>query len=63
MKINIIIVGLAVSMVLVSHGLLAQLPGLPGPPDQAPIDGGLALLAALGGAYAIKKLRGRAGKP
>ena len=26
-------------------------------PDQAPIDGGLSLLAAAGGAYAIKKLR------
>jgi len=32
-------------------------PGLPGPPSQAPIDGGLTLLAAAGGAYAIKKLR------
>ena len=32
-------------------------PGLPGGPAQAPIDGGLALLAAAGGAYAIKKLR------
>jgi len=37
---------------------LAQ-PGLPGTPDQAPIDGGLGILAALGGAYAIKKLRDR----
>jgi len=36
--------------------LLAQ-PGLPNPPDQAPIDGGLSLLAAAGGAYAVKKLR------
>ena len=32
-------------------------PGLPAPPSQAPIDGGLTLLAAAGGAYAIKKLR------
>ncbi len=32
-------------------------PGLPGAPSQAPIDGGLTLLAAAGGAYAIKKLR------
>lgn len=38
--------------------LLAQ-PGLPGAPDQAPIDGGLGILAALGGGYAIKKLRDR----
>ncbi len=32
-------------------------PALPGAPTQAPIDGGLALLAAAGGAYAWKKLR------
>lgn len=32
-------------------------PALPGIPDQAPIDGGLGLLAAAGGAYAWKKLR------
>ncbi len=30
---------------------------LPPAPPQAPIDGGLSLLAAAGGAYAIKKLR------
>jgi hypothetical protein len=30
---------------------------LPIAPSQAPIDGGLGLLAAAGGAYAIKKLR------
>ena len=38
--------------------LAAQVP--PPPPDkpqQAPIDGGLGLLAAAGGAYAVKKLR------
>lgn len=34
-------------------------PGLPGDPEQAPIDGGLGILAALGGAYAVKKLRDR----
>ena len=32
-------------------------PGLPGAPSQAPIDGGLGLLAAAGGAYALRKLR------
>ncbi len=38
--------------------LLAQgLPGLPDDPEQTPIDGGLGILAAIGGAYAIKKLR------
>lgn len=34
-------------------------PGLPGTPEQTPIDGGLGILAALGGTYAIKKLRER----
>jgi len=32
-------------------------PTLPTMPDQAPIDGGLGLLAAAGGAYAWKRLR------
>ena len=34
-------------------------PTLPSMPSQAPIDGGLGLLAAAGGAYALKKLRGK----
>ncbi len=34
-------------------------PALPGVPTQAPIDGGLALLAAAGSAYAWKKLRNK----
>ena len=38
--------------------IVAQ-PGLPVAPDQAPIDGGLGLLAAAGGVYAIRKLRQR----
>lgn len=42
--------------VLISADVVAQ-PGLPTAPTQAPIDGGLALLAAAGGAYAWKKLR------
>ena len=37
--------------------LVQAQPGLPSAPTQAPIDGGLSLLAAAGGAYAIKKLR------
>lgn len=40
-------------------GLSAQPPGLPSAPSQAPIDGGLSLLAAAGGAYALKKLRSK----
>lgn len=35
----------------------AQPPPPPGKPTQTPIDGGLGLLAAAGGAYAVKKLR------
>ncbi|RNC83311.1 MAG: hypothetical protein ED557_11470 [Balneola sp.] len=50
-----------VVIVLTSDIILAQgLPGLPGFPDDpaaAPIDGGLGILAAAGGAYALKKLR------
>ncbi len=38
--------------------LFAQ-PSAPMNPAQAPIDGGLSLLAAAGGGYAIKKLRDR----
>lgn len=34
-------------------------PGLPDEPEQTPIDGGLGILAAAGGVYAIKKLRDR----
>ncbi len=48
-------------ILLTSDISLAQgLPGLPGFPDNpaaAPIDGGLGILAAAGGAYALKKLR------
>ena len=38
---------------------LSAQPGLPAAPSQAPIDGGLGLLAAAGGAYAWKKLKDR----
>ena len=34
-------------------------PSLPSNPPQAPIEGGLGLLAAAGGAYAYKKLKDR----
>lgn len=39
--------------------VLTAQPGLPSGPEQTPIDGGLGILAALGGAYAVKKLRDR----
>ncbi|WP_020403816.1 PID-CTERM protein-sorting domain-containing protein [Gracilimonas tropica] len=41
---------------LIPEYLMAQ-PGLPQAPSQAPIDGGLGILAAAGGMYAVKKLR------
>ncbi len=41
--------------------LLAQ-PGLPSSPEQTQL-GGIELLAAAGGAYALKKLRGRKDNP
>lgn len=37
----------------------AQAPPPPSDPTQAPIDGGLALLAAAGGAYGLKKLKNK----
>lgn len=48
---------LALITLLSLSGLLMAQPGLPSAPSQAPIDGGLSLLAVAGGAYAIKKLR------
>jgi len=35
----------------------AQIDGVPGNPDSAPIDGGLSLLVAGGVGYGIKKIR------
>jgi hypothetical protein len=45
-------------VLLLSMVAMAQ-PGLPGDPAQAPIDGGLGLLAAAGGLYAYKKIKNR----
>lgn len=53
---RVILLSLVLLVFLVPVMLFAQ-PGLPGDPDQVPIDGGLGILAALGGAYALKKLR------
>ncbi len=57
MKIRFIYL-VATLFVFTTEFLTAQ-PSLPTAPTQAPIDGGLGLLAAAGGAYAIKKLRDR----
>jgi hypothetical protein len=60
--------GIYLSILLISIALLAlilpdlasaQPPPPPGKPTQTPVDGGLGLLAAAGGAYAIKKLNDR----
>lgn len=45
------------TLVLLMTELVMAQPSLPMAPSQAPIDGGLGLLAAAGGAYAVKKLR------
>jgi len=50
-----LLLGFFAITVFVTEQAYAQ-PGLPTPPSQAPIDGGLGLLAAAGGAYALKKL-------
>lgn len=50
---------IAFAIVLLLTTDLYPQPGLPSSPSQAPIDGGLGLLAAAGGAYAYKKLRDR----
>lgn len=46
-------------LIIATNVALAQPPGMPSAPSQAPIDGGLGLLAAAGGAYAWKKLRNK----
>ena len=56
MKLNLLHLGCTFGMVLLLVGVaFAQPPGLPAQPSQAPIDGGLGLLAAAGGVYAFKK--------
>lgn len=53
---GVIFVIMLTTIAVNSQGL-PGLPPLPDDPDPAPIDGGLGLLAAAGGAYAYKKLR------
>lgn len=48
---------LTLTIILLATVVAFAQPGLPSAPSQAPIDGGLGLLAAAGGAYAYKKLR------
>jgi hypothetical protein len=56
---NLLLVLLTLTIVLILSSLAGAQPGLPSAPAQAPIDGGLGLLAAAGGAYAYKKLKGK----
>lgn len=58
MKVTIQVL-LTIALILIVTGKVMAQPGLPGAPSQAPIDGGLSILAAAGSAYAIKKLRDR----
>ena len=52
---------LTITILLILTTVLATqgAPGLPSAPSQAPIDGGLGLLATAGGVYALKKLKRR----
>ena len=59
MKTFLVLVILTVLVVIAPELVTAQPPSFPTPPPQAPIDGGLTILAAAGGAYAINKLRNR----
>tara|TARA_R110002096_G_scaffold278213_2_gene472234 strand:+ start:19746 stop:19946 length:201 start_codon:yes stop_codon:yes gene_type:complete len=55
---SLLLTVLVLTIILISVTVaFAQPPGLPSTPDQAPIDGGLGLLAVAGGAYAWKMLR------
>ncbi|SMO56624.1 PID-CTERM protein-sorting domain-containing protein [Gracilimonas mengyeensis] len=59
MKLFYITILTVILLLFTSTLLLAQPPGLPATPDQAPIDGGLGWLALFGGGYALKKLKDR----
>ena len=50
---------LTLLVIIITTVVVHAQPGLPSAPSQAPIDGGLSLLAAAGGAYAIKKLKSK----
>lgn len=55
----LIILALSSVLILVLPELSFCQPPPPSEPAQAPVDGGLALLAAAGGAYAVKRLRNK----
>lgn len=49
--------------IVISTTVVQSQPGFPTSPNQAPIDGGLGLLAAAGGIYAYNKLRAKDKNP
>lgn len=53
----ILVLIIAAAVLILPDLASAQPPPPPGKPSQTPVDGGLGLLAAAGGAYAVKKLR------
>lgn len=55
---SLLLLMVALSLTVQAQGI-PGLPSFPSDPQEAPIDGGLGLLAAAGGAYAIKKLRNK----
>lgn len=60
MKIYLIVFLVIGFVFLLTFTLSAQPPPmLPGDPQQSPIDGGLTVLAAAGGAYAWKRFRNK----
>ncbi len=60
MRYVFILIFIVIAVLFVPELLSAQAPPPPPqPPTQTPIDGGVALLAAAGGAYAWKKLRSK----
>ena len=59
-KVILIVVVIVIAVIFLPDLLMGQPPPPPSKPiEQAPIDGGLALLAAAGGAYGYKKLKGK----
>jgi hypothetical protein len=54
---SLVILFMVIAFLVLPDLAAAQPPPPPSKPTQTPIDGGLGLLAAAGGAYAIKKLR------
>jgi len=55
---RVLFIAMVTCLTIGTYDVMSQ-PAFPTNPNQAPIDGGLGLLAAAGGAYAYKKLRKR----